>query len=152
MKKDLLFLAVFGLALALVVNILSGCAVHTARPVVSSTMLGTSDGVTANGEAVFDRQVQCPSDGDCDVELVVPITDTTTVKVPAQKRGCLGAMALGGLAGTAGGAAYGSIRYPNDVEVSASRVDVWFDATWKFAAAGAGASALVTGIICYATR
>lgn len=144
-------LAIAGLILAIIAT--TGCAVHTAQSTtptaVTAEVLASSETKVVDGETYDVVHGTLPSTGGT---IIVPIEDTTNVSLPRQKRGCLGAMALGGLAGTAGGAAYGSIRYPNDVEVSESRVDVWFDATWKYAAVGASASALITGAICFATR
>jgi len=146
--KTNILLAGFGLLLAVFAT--SGCGAHASQsttPTVPESALESAEQASEMAAPPMDgdydeRTIVCPPEGDCNV----------TVPILPKKRSCLGAIALGGLAGTAGGAAYGSIKYPNDVEVSEDRVDVWFDATWKYAAVGAGASALVTGIVCYATR
>ena len=152
MKKEM-FLTLLGLELVAFAISSTGCASHASHryttPVVTGDMLDRT--ATVNGAEVGATD-EYPINCFADCEVVVPVEETTTIKLPAKKRGCIPPMLLAGLVGTAGGAAFGSIMYPNDVEVSDDRVDVWFDPTWKFAAFGAATSTVITGVICYATR
>ena len=150
-----MFLYILGLALAVFAVSTSGCAssnTYRTRPVVTERVLDASDDTIVNGSTSHYKTVQCPSEGACNVEWRLTFNRQAEVQLPAKKRGCIPPMLLAGLVGTAGGAAFGSIMYPNDVEVSDDRVDVWFDPTWKFAAFGAATSTVITGVICYATR
>ena len=119
---------------------------------VTERVLDSSENTVVNGQPDYQKTVQCPSEGNCNIEWGISINRDTDIKLLPKKRSCLPDMVFGALGGAAGGAALGSTLHPNDVQVSAERVDVWFDATWKYAAFGSAGTAFVTGVICYATR
>ncbi len=154
MKNDSfnLFCMVIGLALAMMVSACAGSNSYRTRPVVTERVLDASDTTALNGNSVQEKTVQCPAEGPCNVQWDLAFNREIKAELPRKKRGCLPPMVYAGLLGGAGGAALGSALYPNDVEVGEDRVDIWFDATWKYAAMGAAGSAILTGVLCYATR
>ena len=155
MKKDIIFLICFFAAILLLVHTVGCASAHpktdTVKGVAGASLAGKSKPDTAylNDKPVYKREVQCPVTGDCEIELTIPIRETTVITIADANEGnnkvplWVKYFALPA-AGAAAGAGYFGMKYPN--EFNEEEGTVFYSGTTRGVLVGA-ASGVILGLI-----